>query len=232
MKKIFKITALALIGIVTLTACNKNFDNIAGYKDVQNAKSLYAALGSGHLQIKDNDSGIVTQDFKFKYDGDTLVYSYIGTDGEKTYYEYNNGTELDYTDSDSTEWKFYTQANEEFYSYNRATPHPLASETAISINPDSITDGTVTENADGTKTIAYNYDISMLNSYASSLSEVGTLKKFSTTLSLSADGYCTELSQLATLEDAEGEFEVNYTMTISEMNQIEKVERPKASWES
>ena len=231
MKKLVKIGAALAAIVIAVCGCSKSYDHIAGYDVVSKAKQLYASLNSAHVKIKDNNANLITQDFLYKYNGDTLVYCYIGTDGEKTYYEYNNGSELNYTDSTMTQWNFYDMSAPEFYSYSRSQPHPMASQTAISINADSIVDGGVADNPDGSKLITYHYDAAQLNSYASSLSTVGTLVEFTTTLCINPDGYCTELSQLAILEVDGKQTSVDYTMTIDEMNKVEKVELPKACWE-
>ena len=225
-----------IVCVLTFSGCSMfsaDYSNIVAYDKIETARDLYTALDSGRLTIVDNSSGAITQDFIFKYEGDVLTYSYVVVDENEIYYEFHNGSEINYTTDHDTEWTALDATSEQYYVKTRTDRHPLTDRTAISINADSIVSGTVTENADGGITVTYDYDIDKLASYATALESVGTLTGFTTSVEINGEGYCTALTQTGTFIGADGnELAVDYTMTITEMNEVAKVTRPIATWEN
>lgn len=225
-----------MVCAMTLGGCSMfgaDYSNIAAYDKIEAARDLYTALDSGRLTIVDNSSGEITQDFIFKYEEDVLTYSYVVVDENEIYYEYHNGSEINYTTDHDAAWTALDATSEQYYVKTKTDKHPLTDRTAISINADSIVSGTVTEKADGGFTVTYDYDVEKLASYATVLESVGALTGFTTSLEIDGEGYCTALTQTGTFVDTDGnELAVDYTMTITEMNEVAKVTRPVALWEN
>lgn len=223
-----------IVCLLAMGGCSvKDYSKITAYDRVEKARENYAALDSGRLTIIDNSTGNITQDFIFKYEGDTLTYSYIVVDENETYYEYHNGSEINYTTDKSEAWTAISAGNEKYYVKTKTDKHPLTDRTAISINPDSIVSGQAADHEDGGFEVTYSYDIEKLASYATALESVGKLTDFHTRLDINAEGYCTALTQTGTfLNDFGEEVSVDYTMTVTEMNSVEKITRPIALWEA
>lgn len=228
MKKLLKTCALVTFCALGLSACiTSDYSSITGYDIIKTAKEKYAALESAHVVITDDDTEKVTQDFVFKYEGDTLTYSYVGYDGSSSYYEFHNGSELDYYDNTSTGWNYLDNASEDYYVYTKSDKNSLTTESVIALNAESIVSGEKTDGENGAVVLRYTYNAEKMNSYSTSLSKLGTIKSFETTFYIDADGYCTRMSQNGVLTGETGDFEVNYTMIISEMNSVEKIVRPE-----
>lgn len=230
MKKIIRITALALAAAALAGCASRDYSSITGYDIIKTAKANYAALESGRLVITDNSDGKITQEFVFKYEGDALTYSYMGSDDATTYYEYHNGAELDYCDNANTAWQYLDASSADYYAYSRTERHPLTGESVISLSPDSISYGEQSEK-DGMTILHYYYDVDTLNTYSSTISQLGTLTSFEAVFTIDAEGRCVRMDQIGKLISGESEFEVNYTMTVSEMNAVEKVVRPDPIFE-
>lgn len=194
-----------------------------GYEDAVNAKSLYASLDSAHFYMRDNSTGTVTEEFSFMYREDgNMVYSYMGTDGETVYYEFHNGSEINYKNAGDESWSFVEQGDENYYVYSKSNKHPYASESVIALNADAITDSSV-EKIDGGEKITFCYNADKL---ASALSQMGELQSFESSLWLNSDGFCFRLDQKALFLDNGEEFVSDFSMFIDQMNEIAQLERP------
>lgn len=210
---------------VILTGClpgNADYSNIIGYPEVAEAKKLYEELDSGHFYMIDNTSGRITEEFTFKYrDDGQLTYLYKGTDGDNVYFEYHNGSEINYKKSVADEWKFVSKGDPDYYSYSRKDKHPYTVSGVISVNAYAVTESDVQDTENGGKKVSFKYNAEYL---ASSLSELGELKSFESSVWLNKDGYCYRLDQKGIFEK-DGEFISDFSMYIDMMNEVESVER-------
>lgn len=215
---------------VTFSACfgslgeSAAYKSIEGYSDVKNAKKLYTELDSGHFYMQDNASGSVTMEFIFKYRADgKLTYFYMGSDGDEVYYEFHNGSELDHKKKGNSKWQFEAQGGENYFVYDRKNRHPYTEEGVISMNAYAVTESKLEETENGKK-ITFYYDAEKLKE---SLSMLGELKSFESTIWIDGGGYCYRLDQKGVF-DNEGVEEISdYSMFIDEMNEIEEVKRPE-----
>jgi len=216
--------------LITLSAClgnlgeNAAYKSIEGYSDVKNAKKLYTELDSGHFYMQDNASGLVTMEFIFKYREDgKLTYFYMGSEEDTVYYEFHNGSELDHKNKGDSEWSFEAQGSENYYVYDRKNRHPYTDEGVISMNAYAVKESSVQE-TDAGKKITFYYNA---EEFKDSLSMLGELKSFESTIWLNDDGYCCRLDQKGVF-DNEGVEEISdYSMFIDSMNEIDEVKRPE-----
>ena len=222
-KRIVKGIAVLLV-LGTAAGCSLGdsaYYDIQGYAEAVNAKTLYSQLDSGHFYMQDNSTGKITEEFTFLYRSDgNLMYSYMGTDGKDTYYEFHNGSEINFRSNDETEWSYIDQSSEKYFVFSRSEPHPFTAEGVISVNAYAVTGSSVEEIPEGLK-ITFSYDPAQL---ASSLSEVGTLVSFDSTLWLNGEGYCYRLDQYAVFDG--GEQVSDYSMFIDSMNELTELTRP------
>lgn len=215
---------------VTLSACfgslgeSAAYKSIEGYSEVKNAKKLYTELDSGHFYMQDNASGIVTMEFVFRYRGDgKLTYFYMGSDEDKVYYEFHNGSELDYKNKGDSGWQFEAQGSENYCVYDRQNRHPYTEDGVISMNAYAVTESRLEETAEGKKiTFYYNPE-----EFKESLSMLGELKSFESTIWLNGDGYCYRLDQKGVFDNNGVEEISDYSMFIDSMNEIDEVKRPE-----
>ncbi|MCH5201065.1 MAG: hypothetical protein J1F60_08905 [Oscillospiraceae bacterium] len=198
------------------------YDDITGYSEAAKAKTLYTQLDSGHIRVVDNSTGEVTEEFTFMYRSDgNLMYSYMGSDGEKVRWEFHNGSEINSRENGETEWEFIEPSSEDYYVYTRTDRHPYTAEGVIAVNAYAITDSKV-EEADGGVKATFYYDASLL---AASLSDMGSLDSFESTIWLNAEGYCYRLDQLAVFDG--GENVSDFSMFIDMMNEVRSLTRPE-----
>lgn len=224
MKKLVSVV-LSLMLILAISGC-ADYSNIVGHDIIMEARYLYSNLNSGHLVVKDDDTGLITQEFTFTYDSNgILMYSYFGTDGETKYYEYHNGSEYMYTENG--EWKTLTNQSENFVRYSKEQRNNLTSDITLMFIPKNITNSKEEVKQDE-RIYTYTYDASSLSTQQ--LGETGTLKEYSTTFTIDKNGYCTKLQQNGTI-DKDGKIgKVNYTMIIDKMNDVAEVTKPVAEF--
>ncbi len=232
MAKKILISVIAIIMLLqTVTACSsRDYSHIEGYSDIENARKLYAALYSADLTVTDASSDTVTQRLSFMYDNqDRLMYSYFGTDGKTSYYEYHDGYEYSYYDSNAENpcWITLTETDENYVCYNKVAKMSMTTEGMIFIKGESITDAKVTATENG-KEIVYTYNAEQLNSsMTSQLGLVGQLKEFKVTYTLNSEGYCTKMQQTGKAELDGKESEVDYILEIKNMNDVSVIEKPE-----
>ena len=224
MKKIAIGTAALLIA-GAVTGCSfgdSAYYNILGYAEAANAKTLHSQLDSGHISVVDNATGELTEEFTFMYRSDgNLMYSYMGNDGETVRWEFHNGSEINSRENGETEWEFIEPSSEDYYVYTRTDRHPYTAEGVIAVNAYAITDSKV-EEADGGVKATFYYDASLL---AASLSDMGSLDSFESTIWLNEKGYCYRLDQLAVFDG--GENVSDFSMFIDMMNEVRSLTRPE-----
>lgn len=232
-KRILAVALSAMI-LITCTACQKSYSHIEGYDDIVKARQLYAALNSAELTITDTEKDMVTQRLSFLYDEqERLAYSYFGTDGSTTHYEYHNGYEYSYFDK--TEWKALVEGDENYHFYTRMAKMSMVDEGMIFLKGESITDSKVTD-TDNEKVIELTYDHKALNSsMKNQLGLVGNLVSFKVVYTLDRKGYLTKMEQIGKASQDEKlsvVTNINYVLEISNMNDVAKIEKPEVILES
>lgn len=215
----------ALLFLTAVTGCSLGgsaYYGISGYAEAAKAKTLHSQLESGHISVVDNAAGEVTEEFTFMYRSDgSLIYSYIGNDGERVYYEFHNGSEINSRCDGDTDWSYIEPGSEDYYVYTKANRHPCTAEGAIALNAYAITDSKVEETEGGQK-ITFYYDASQL---AASMADMGSLDSFESTVWLNGEGYCYRLDQLAVFDG--GESVSDFSMFIDMMNEVTDLSRPE-----
>ena len=208
--------------MVCLCVCGcNNVPEYTGKDDIENARSLHTELESAKITMTDNITGEVIQEIEYLFVGDVMTYMYMGKDGEKTYYEYNNGTELNYTTlPDETEWSFIAKGDEGYYTYSKASRHYFTDgEQLFSVYPTAIFEVIPSESENGS-VYSFTYTAETLKDYES-FKGMGDIEMFTMQYCLNNEGYCTEFTNSYTMDG----ISYSYTVEISKMNEIEKIER-------
>ncbi len=214
-----------ILALLILCGCT----NLLGenYSEASEAKKLYSQLNSGHFYMRDNQSGEITQEFTFMYDNeDTLHYFYMAKDGEDVYYEFHNGSEMNYKHKNDKEWTGVTYGSDDFYVYTKEKKHPYTDQGVIAVNAYAVTEAKVEKREEGKK-VDFKYDASKLSDAFSDASEMGELKSFESTLWLNNKGYCYRLDQKGVFEKEGKEETSDFSLFIDKMNEIEEIERPQ-----
>lgn len=214
--KMKKIKALIYIIIVCVSLCGCTAEaNYTGKSDIERARKLHTQLDSAKITVTDNISGEVVQQITYSYSGEVMTYMYMARDGEQTYYEYNNGTELDFiTLPEGKEWSYYPKGSEEYYGYSRTQPHYFADgERLFAVYGDAVSGCSTTDWGEGGRSFVYYYNIIDLGKY-DSLSISGEITDFSMSYRLNGDGYCESFSNMYTIDGTE----CSYTITVDDMN--------------
>ena len=224
-----KLTAIVLAAVIMLSGCSANYSHIEGYDDIVNARKLYASLNSAELTVTDAAKGVLTQHLKFAYDiQERLSYSYFGTDGNISLYEYHNGYEYCYFEDN--EWKTLTDGDENYHFYTKMAKMSMVDEGMIFLKAESITESKVTSTESG-KIIEMTYDHKALNSsMKNQLGLVGELLSFKVIYTLNSEGYLTKMEQIGKASQDEKlsiVTDINYVLEISNMNDIGQIEKPE-----
>lgn len=220
-KMMKKIRSLIYIIIVCLMCGCAGTADYTGRSDIEKARKLHSGLEGAKITMTDNTTSEIIQEISYVFVGEVMTYMYHGEQDGKSYYEFNNGTELDYiTLPDETEWSFCSRGDENYYSYSRTAPHYFADgKQLFATYSNAISTATSVSEDDGDTVYTYTYNGGGLADY--NLFEGTAPSDFIMSYRLNEDGYCTEFRNMYTLDGTR----YDYTVTISEMNAIEKVER-------
>lgn len=222
MKKILGTGLLSMI--LLLCGCTGTVD-YDGKSEIEKARVLHTGLESASVSLTGGQNGgeDVTQEITYRFAGEVMQYLYHGTqkqaDGTvKEYYEFNNGTEIDFIDlPEDTEWNYYAKGSEDFYSYSKTSRHYFADGTQLF----SVYEGAVTETKRDGNTLTFIYNPSALIQYESFRGI--DITDFTMTYEFNNDGYCTSFSNTYTVD---GDV-YNYNVVITDMNAVDEVKRPE-----
>ena len=211
-----------IIIVYTLCGCGTKAD-YEGKDLIDKAAAMHTEKESATIVVIDNLTGKSLQRIEYRFVGDVMQYMYTGEQEGKTYYEYNNGTELNFiTIPDEKEWSFTSKGKEDFYSYSRIARHYFADGAQLFCDYE----GAVKES----KTIPF-YDVNILRLYYdtdklmeySSIAAYGKFSRFEIDFSLDPEtGECKRIRTKYTLENGE---KADYTVTFLPREASEEIKR-------
>jgi hypothetical protein len=202
---------------VFLVSCSEG-EFGAQLEGIGSAREKYEELESARVTVTDSFTGRVIEDFRFRYEGDTLTYLYWATDGETVYAEYNNGSRLCYGYGGEADWTALTVSDDGFYSYGRGIKHRLTKKSLFFLDAPSVSS---VDFRDGNG-VAVEYDVKKLNKR----SDKEKFSELTTEFRLDKSGYIEVFIREHTLSDG-GEFA--YKIEITDMNAAGVIERPDFS---
>lgn len=218
-------TAVAL-GLSAVMLCGCSFQSVEydGKEELERARSLHTALESATVTLTggtDGDNEYVQQ-ISYRFEGDVMQYIFHangkGDNGEAAeYYEFNNGTEIDFiTLPDDTEWQYYAKGDENFYSYSRSSRHYYADGAQLF----SIFEKAISSTERDGDTITFLYDDRQLTNYDAFYGL--DISDFSMIYTFDESGRCVEFANRYTLDGVE----YYYTVTITDMDNVSEIVRP------
>lgn len=220
-----------LIALITmallLSSCAKRAE---GYDIIKEARKEYRNYDSARIVVTNNLTGQISQEFTFKYEGDTLTYVYMGAgENGELYYEYHNGDELHIYEQG--EWTVYMKGDGKYQSYSRRNPHSMAGEGVFLFINKAIDEARI-EDIDGGKSIEYIYDARKLSKQMShQLKEIGDIETFEIHFNLNDDGNIIEMRQISKLikVDEHGNEiheDIDYKLEVSKINAVDEIKKP------
>ncbi len=218
-----KTSLFIYIIIVCLSLCGcANEIDYTGKSDIEKARKLHTELDSATVRVTDKISGTVVQEIEYKYVGEVMTYMYTGRADGVTYYEYNNGTELNMmTQPGQTEWSFVAKGDENYYSYSKSAPHYFADgEQLFATYPTAISSVSVTDYDEGGKCYVYMYNVETLKKL-DSFKNMGDISQFIMNYEINSDGYCIEIENQYAMDGVE----YHYVTEILDMNGYSEIAR-------
>ena len=223
--KMKKMIAAGLLSFtLLLCGCAQTVD-YDGKEEIEKARGLHTGLESASVSLTGGQNGgeDVTQEITYRFAGEVMQYLYHGTQKQsdgivKEYYEFNNGTEIDFIDlPEDTEWDYYAKGSDGFYSYSKASRHYFADGAQLF----SVYEGAIIETKRDGNTLTFIYDPRALVQYESFRGI--DITDFTMTYEFNNEGYCTEFSNTYTVD---GDV-YDYNVTIADMNSVSEIKRPE-----
>lgn len=214
--------SIYIIIVYTLCGCG-NFISYEGKDLVNKAAALHTEKESATLVVMDNLTGKSVQRIEYRFVGDVMQYMYIGELDGKTYYEFNNGTELNYiTIPDETDWSFTSKGKEDFYSYSRVSRHYFADGAQLFCDYEGAVKESVINRFYDVDILKLTYDLDKLMQY-SSLASYGKFSDFVVEFNLDHEtGECKRIRTKYTLENGE---KSDYTVIFLPREASEEIKR-------
>lgn len=228
MKKVLVALAAAL-SLLALSGCGAKMPE--GYDAVKAAKAKYNSLDSAHTTMTDLSTGELIMDFSFYINSrDEMILSYYGKDGSDEMYAYSDGGQYFYKEPGKDMWSVISSSSEEYlYNiYNRKNRYPYADGGIFFLDGTSVSEATVSDNADGSMTVCYIYDVEKLNhSTQGILEDVSSFSCLETTFEINADGYITAFTENGTVTGTDGiTYDVNMCISVDCMNEVYEIPYP------
>lgn len=220
-----KMIAAGLLSFtLLLCGCAQTVD-YDGKEEIEKARGLHTGLESASVSLTGGQNGgeDVTQEITYRFAGEVMQYLYHGTQKQsdgivKEYYEFNNGTEIDFIDlPEDTEWDYYAKGSDGFYSYSKASRHYFADGAQLF----SVYEGAIIETKRDGNTLTFIYDPRALVQYESFRGI--DITDFTMIYEFNDEGYCTAFSNTYTVD---GDV-YDYNVTIADMNSVSEIKRPE-----
>lgn len=228
MKKVF-LALTAALGLLALSGCTAKMPE--GYDTVKAAKAKYNALDSAHTTMTDLSSGELIMDFSFYINSDDeMILNYYGKDGGDEMYAYSDGAQYFYKEPGKDMWSVISSSDEDYlYNiYNRENRYPYADGGIFFLDGGSVSEASVSIEADGSTIVTYVYDPEKLNqSTQGILEDVSSFESLETTFEINEDGYIISFTEIGTVTDTEGVTrDVNMRICVDMINEVYDIPYP------
>ncbi len=204
-----------------MCGCARKEYNYEGKELIDKAAQLHTEFESAGVSVYSDDL-TDKQMIMYRFEGEVMQYMYSAQIDGKTYYEFNNGTELNcITLPDETEWSFTAKGSEDYYSYSKASRHYFADGAQLFTDYEAAVSGSEITESDDAINIRLNYDLEKLSQY-SALAEYEFTDFSMDFFILKEDGRCTSFRNKYTLADGTSH---TYQVNMRERDVNEPIER-------
>lgn len=185
-----------------MCGCAKKEYYYEGKELIDKAAEIHTDYESASVTISDDVTNEVLQKIEYRFEGEVMQYMYSAHVDDKDYYEYNNGTELNYiTLPDETEWSFAAKGTEGYYTYSKASRHYFADGAQLFTDYEAAVSSSEIHDTGEQMIVKLDYDIDKLSEYAA-LREYGEFKDFTMIFYIDKDGgNCIQFRNDYTLAD-------------------------------
>lgn len=228
---LMKRTAALLLALVIMLVSGCALSVPEGFSEVKRAKELYEKLGSGRLTMTDVASGETLMEFSFFINKkDEMIFSYISQDENGTEGAYSDGAQFFYKNRGEEKWRIIS-ADDESYLYNlysKTYRYPYARGSIFFLDGTSVESAQLTENADGSLTVRYDYDPEKLNKNAvGMLDGVSEFYALSAVYEIAADGCMAAFTETGSVADEQGErSDLSIRLTVSDPGNVYDIPSP------
>lgn len=219
---------LALV-IMLLSGCALSVPE--GFSQVKKAKELYEKLDSGRLTMTDLSDGSTLMEFSFFINSkDEMVFSYISCDESGCEGAFSDGAQFFYKNREDEQWHIIS-TDDESYLYNlysRTYRYQYARGSIFFLDGTSVETAQITENADGSLTVRYDYDPERLNKNAAGMLDgVSSFTSLSAVYEIAPDGCMSSFTETGIVVDDSGESSnINIKLTVSSPNDVYDIPSP------
>lgn len=228
---LMKRTAALLLALVIMLVSGCALSVPEGFSEVKRAKELYEKLGSGRLTMTDAASGETLMEFSFFINKkDEMIFSYISADENGTEGAYSDGAQFFYKNRGEEKWRIISTEDESYlYNlYSKTYRYPYARGSIFFLDGTSVESAQLTENADGSLTVRYDYDPEKLNKNAvEMLDGVSEFYALSAVYEIAADGCMASFTETGSVADEQGErSDLSIRLTVSDPNNVYDIPSP------
>ena len=203
--------------------CSQKEHYYEGKELIDRAAEIHTGYESVSVTISDDITNEVLQSIEYRFEGEVMQYMYSAHIDGKDYYEYNNGTELNYiTLPDETEWSFAAKGTEGYYTYSKASRHYFADGAQLFTDYEAAVSSSEINDTGEQMIVMLSYDTDKLSEYAA-LKEYGEFKDFTMIFYIDKDeGNCIQFRNDYTLADG---ISCSYWVRMFERDADEPVKR-------
>lgn len=228
---LMKRTAALLLALVIMLVSGCALSVPEGFSEVKHAKELYEKLGSGRLTMTDAASGETLMEFSFFINKkDEMIFSYISADENGTEGAYSDGAQFFYKNRGEEKWRIISTEDESYlYNlYSKTYRYPYARGSIFFLDGTSVESAQLTENADGSLTVRYDYDPEKLNKNAAEMLDgVSEFYALSAVYEIAADGCMASFTETGSVADEQGErSDLSIRLTVSDPNNVYDIPSP------
>ena len=197
--------------------------NYEGKELIDRAAEIHTSYESAQVIINAGGEDADSQSIEYRFEGEVMQYMYSAHIDGKDYYEFNNGTELNYiTLPDETQWSFTAKGSEDYYSYSKASRHYFADGAQLFTDYEAAVSESEIKETENQMIVKLSYDLEKLSQY-SALKEYGEFTDFAMVFYIDKEqGNCLMFRNDYTLADG---MSYSYTVTAFERNAEEPIKR-------
>lgn len=185
MKKIFSYIYIIMVCLCAC-GCSQKEHYYEGKELIDRAAEIHTSFGSATVSVSEGAETV--QYIEYRFEGEVMQYMYSAHVDGKHYYEYNNGTELNYiTLPDETEWSFAAKGSEGYYTYSKASRHYFADGAQLFNDFEAAVSSSEIHDTGEQMIVKLDYDTKKLSEYTA-FREYGDFKEFTMVFYIDKDG--------------------------------------------
>lgn len=221
MKKIISAIFIIVSSLVLLTGCSQKRQEFDGVSDIEKFRNSVDKYDSAVFTITDETNGNVVQEFSFMFDGDKQIYldkQYNNKGEEKI--EYSDGVNVWIKDYENDVVKL-SGGDDGFAVYTKDNRIIFSTGNMFFYLNGYIGMNSVSTDADGVKTVSFNYDAKKMNEKTGS-----NIVSIATSYRFDKDGNFEYMTQDNAVMKDGNEEHTNTKIVQSNINSLTSIDNP------